>query len=340
MDFIAAVPTVLQRIRIDELEPWHNAGLKILQASHDGGEAYFRLQSTRGEDILENLSARIELSKVGEILRLYCKALTGTNVSIQTTESLAEKGIGWVNEHRASTDGSTIFLPELMERFHEKAENFVAIKVFATHQAAHIEFGSFDFEFARSGAVFPLRRIGLADPERHPATDMEAFFDLFPERQLASDLFTVAEDSRIDSRVKRDYGGIRRPMLRMQQEELAKRPDVRQFPLRNAFVENLVRASLDGVDAILWPRARAEPMSRALGLLAALQEERAIVEDAAEATLALYEIAMTIPNVFEQLTKTSGVRSSPWNRAARCPWKAGARRVARATRCKWWRRSR
>lgn len=323
MDFIAAVPTVLQRIRIDELEPWQNAGLRILQSSHEGGEAYFRLQSTRGEDILENLSARVELSRVGEILRLYCKALTGTNVSIQTAESLAEKGIGWVDEHRASTDGSTIFLPEVMERFHEKDRNFSALKVFATHQAAHIEFGSFDFDFARTGNVFPLRRTGLADPERHPATDMEAFFDLFPERQLASDLFTISEDSRIDSRVKREYGGIRRPLLGMQQEELAKRPDIRQMPLRNAFVENLVRASLDGIEAIRWPRDRAEPMSRALGLLSAVQDERAAVEDAAEATLALYEIAISIPNIFEQLDEAQWDSVEPMEAGRAMPMEGG-----------------
>jgi len=300
MDFVASVPRVLDRIRIDELEPWHNAGLKILQASHDGGEAYFRLQSTRGEDILDTLSARIELSKIGEIMRLYCKALTGRNVSIQTAESLAEKGIGWVEEHRASTDGSTIFLPELMERFHEKDENFAAMKVFATHQAAHIEFGSFDFEFSRAGGVFPLRRVAFAQARETPATtDMEEYFDLFPDRQLASDLFTIAEDSRIDARVKHEYGGIRKPLLRMQREELAKRPDVRTLPLRNAFVENLVRASLDGVDAVRWPKDRAEAMARALGILRAVQVEEALVEDAAEATLALYEIAISIPNIFE-----------------------------------------
>ncbi|GMV85250.1 MAG: hypothetical protein AMXMBFR80_11060 [Dehalococcoidia bacterium] len=323
MDFVAAVPSVLHRIRIDELEPWQNAGLRILQSSREGGEAYFRLQSTRGEDILENLSARVELSRVGEILRLYCKALTGTNVSIQTAESLAEKGIGWVDEHRASTDGSTIFLPEVMERFHEKDRNFSAMKVFATHQAAHIEFGSFDFEFARAGNVFPLRRTRLADPASHPATDMEAFFDLFPERQLASDLFTIAEDARIDSRVKSEYGGIRRPLLGMQQEELGKRPDVRDMPLRNAFVENLVRASLDGIEAIRWPRDRAEPMSRALGLLSAVQDERARVEDAAEATLALYEIATSIPNIFEQLDEAEWDSVEPMEAGRAMPMEGG-----------------
>ncbi|MEO8540855.1 MAG: VWA domain-containing protein [bacterium] len=324
MDFVTSVPRVLDRIRIDELEPWHAAGLKILQTSHDGGEAYFRLQSTRGEDILENLSARVELSKIGEIMRLYCKALTGRNVSIQTAESLAEKGIGWVAEHRASTDGSTIFLPELMERFQEKDENFAAMKVFATHQAAHIEFGSFEFDFERAGAVFPLRRtLFVGDRERPATTDMEAYFDLFAERQLASDLFTIAEDSRIDSDVKREYGGIRRPLVRMQQEELLKRPDVRQLPLRNGFVENLVRASLDGVDAILWPKERADVMSRALGLLKAVQTEEAKVEDAAEATLALYEIAVSIPNIYENMEESDWDTVEPMEAGQAMPMEGG-----------------
>jgi len=324
MDFVTSVPKVLERIRIDELEPWQAHGLKILQASHDGGEAYFRLQSTRGEDVLDTLSARIELSKVGEIMRLYCKALTGRNVSIQTAESLAEKGIGWVSEHRASTDGSTIFLPELMERFPEKDQNFAAIKVFATHQAAHIEFGSFEFDFQRPGAVFPLRRTTFAGDREHPATtDMEEYFDLFPERQLASDLFTIAEDSRIDARVKSEYGGIRKPLQRMQRDELPKRPDVTQLPLRNGFVENLVRASLDGVEEIRWPKDRAEVMSRALGLLVAVQSTEATVEDAAEATLALYEIAVSIPNIYENFEDSEWDTVEPMEAGQAMPMEGG-----------------
>ncbi len=330
MDFVTSVPQVLERIRIDELEPWHNSGLRILQQSHEGGEAYFRLQSTRGEDILENLSARVELNKIGEIMRLYCKALTGKNVSIQNAESLAEKGIGWVDEHRASTDGSTIFLPELMERFHEKDANFAAMKVFATHQAAHIEFGSFDFDFARPGAVFPLRRTAFVNREAPAMTDMEEYFDLFPERKLASDLFTIAEDSRIDSRVKAEYGGIRKPLVRMQQEEIQKRPDLRQLPLRNAFVENLVRASLDALESIRWPKDRAEPMSRALGLLKAVQSQESMVEDAAEATLALYEIAMSIPNVFEQVEDEDWDSVEPMDSGKAMPMEGGGEQGGQA----------
>ncbi|KAA0229834.1 hypothetical protein EDM76_11730, partial [bacterium] len=162
MDFITAVPQVLQRIRIDELRGWQEAGLRILQVSHDGGEAYFRLQSSRSEDIIETLSARVELSRVGEILRLYCKALTGRDVAVQSSSALADKGIGWVNENHASTEGTTIFLPEVMETFHEKPDNFAAYKVFSTHQSAHLEFGSFEFDFERPGTHFGNLRSGIA----------------------------------------------------------------------------------------------------------------------------------------------------------------------------------
>lgn len=295
MDFVTNVPQVLERIRMDELDAWHDAGFQVLKASHDGGEAYFRLQSTRAEDILDTLSARIELPKVGEILRLYCKALTGRNLSLQSSSQLTEKGIGWVDQERATTEGTTVFLPEVMERYTEKEDNFAAMKVFATHQAARIEFGSFDLEFGRPGPVFGNSRTA-EEGSGEAVTDAERFFDLFGERQLAADLYTITEDARVDACIRREYGGIRRPLRRIQRDALGLRPDVRRLPLRQGFVENLVRASLDGRDALVWPQSRAREMGQGLSILERLLVEEATIEDSAEATMRLYRLAMTIPN--------------------------------------------
>jgi hypothetical protein len=87
--------------------------------------------------------------------------------------------------------------------------------------------------------------------------------------------------------------------VKLQHQELERRPDVRTLPLRQAFVENLVRHSLDGTEAVRWPASRAEPMGRALGILRLLEHEESVVEDAAEATLRLYNIAMSIPNIID-----------------------------------------
>ena len=61
-----------------------------------------------------------------------------------------------VEDDVATSDGAAIFLPATIERFEARSENFDFLKVVLTQQAGHIEFGSFEFEFAR--AVDQIRR--------------------------------------------------------------------------------------------------------------------------------------------------------------------------------------
>ncbi len=307
MEFLRSSPEVLKRIRISELANWHAAGHKILEQSAEGGEAYFRLESGKGEEVLQQLSSRVDLSRIGEVLRLYCKALTGANVSIHPVSYLAEKGIGWVSEERPSTEGTTVYLPEYVEEFIDREQNFSVYKVFATHQAAHLEFGSFLFRFSRDGTLLPARRVEFERArqaagvqlarERGPLTDMERFFDLFDDRRLASDLFAIAEDTRIDTLIRREYSGIRRAWTRTQENELESRRLPSELPLREALVENLVRASLDGAHTMIWPAARQPVLRHALQVLFTVREKGATVEDAAETALWLYELVAKIPNI-------------------------------------------
>lgn len=307
MEFLKSSPEVLKRIRIAELASWHEAGTRILQQSLEGGEAYFRLESGKGEEVLQQLSSRVELTRVGEVLRLYCKALTGTNVSIHPVSYLAEKGIGWVSENRPSTEGTTVYLPEFVEEFVERDQNFSVYKVFATHQAAHLEFGSFFFRWVRDGALLPSARHALEASrlssgaqearERGHLTDMERFFDLFDDRQLASDIFAIAEDTRIDTLVRREYGGIRKAWQRTQENELEGRALPNGMPLRQALVENLIRASLDGAHTMIWPSPFRSILQTALKALFVMKEKGVTVEDAAETSLTLYDVVRSVPNI-------------------------------------------
>ena len=306
MAFLNSGPEVLARISVDDLSHWHAAGRRILEESEEGGEAYFRLESGKGERVLEALSSRLELSRVSEVLRLYCQALTGVGVSIHPTTTLTEKGIGWVSAERPSTEGTAVYLPEMVEEFESKGENFAIYKVYATHQAGHLEFGSFGFTFKRRGNIFPSRRRQRKSQrprarggrkEGAPLTDIERFFDLFPDRQLAADLFTIAEDARVDYLIKSEYGGIRRSWRLIQARELERRPRLPGLPLREAFLEDLVRASLDGLPTIVWARELMGTLIEAARLLRSLQQPQALVEDAAEVTLRLYDLAAALPNV-------------------------------------------
>ena len=304
MEFLKSAPMVLKRMRLEDLHRWHGAGHRILESNPAGGEAYFRMESGKGEDVLQALSSQVLLAQAGGVLRLYSKALTGTDISIQPATALAEKGIGWVSEERPSTEGTTVYLPEQVDEYVDKDQNFGVYKVYATHQTAHLEFGSFWFRFSRKGAALKRRR-HLVERERRAKsnggrktlTDMERFFDLFDNRQLALDLFTIVEDARIDASVRRQYAGLRRSWARTQATELERRPNASSLPLRQALLENLVRASLNGTRTILWPERLADVLAEALRLHATMQQPDAIVEDAAECTLLLYELAIRVPNV-------------------------------------------
>ena len=304
MEFLKSLPEALSRVSVDDIAQWHAFGLALLETSSEGGESFFRMESSKGDEILESLSQRVELSRVAEILRMYCKALTGADVAVHSADTLAEKNIGWVASERPSTEGTAIFLPPVVEEHRDKTENFGTYKVYATHQAGHLEFGSFAFLFDGQGRIFPDSRHDIETERggaKKPLTDIERFFDLLEDRRLASDLFAIVEDSRIDRLIAREYSGIRSTYRRIQDSELEKRPSPEDLPLRQAFLENLILASLDGLQHMRWPTTMIGILRKALALLGALQDPGATVEDSAEATLRLYRLAEKIPNLDSDL---------------------------------------
>jgi len=152
--FIRSGPELLLKISQLQLESWFETGMGILEENHDGGLAYFKVESKTAESVLEALSASVELDRVREILRMYCQALAGSDVDIADTQDLLSKNIGWVSEQHATTEGSMVYLPPVANRYGTKQENFSLFKVVSTHQVAHIEFGSFGFTFETPSTQF------------------------------------------------------------------------------------------------------------------------------------------------------------------------------------------
>ena len=313
MEFIKSAPFVRGRLTPEQLQRWATVGTDVLfqERNAEGAEAYFRLESTRAEETMRTLSARVELSSVAGTLRLYSKALTGEPISVRSTEELVDKGIGWVAESAATTEGTTIYLPPYVDTFPDQQANFQVYKVFTTHQTGRIEFDSFGYDFGAPGVHVPAavhererpngdgsaNDDGGDNGDYMALTSMERFYDLFADRTLISGLFTVTEDTRIDAVVGREYKGIRGWLHQLQAYEADRRNDVREMPLRTGFVENLLRASLGRPETILWPADLQPLLGQAIGLLRVAEREGATVQDSAEVASALYDIAERIPNL-------------------------------------------
>ena len=320
--FLRSLDSVMNRITLNQLDVWFQRGARILRENPEGGLAYFRVESNTSEQVLETLSSSLELDRVRGIMRLYCRALTGEPIEILNTKELVRKGIGWVSESQASTEGTKVYLPELVDQYPDKRENFDWFKVVSTHQVAHLEFNSFGFMFERPAILFPDLRLRRADQrqnqiaqavqeaealqgaengdrgsaERGWLTDMGRFFSLFDERRLALDIFTILEDGRLDHRVKTDYPGIGRAYRRVQSESLSGRPPMEEMPLRQAMVELLVRLSLEQRKDLRLPKDYVAAARMLARVLKRLQNVAATVEDSSEATLRAYDIIIRIPN--------------------------------------------
>ena len=223
-EFIKSLPTVLEKLTMIQVTRWYEEGVRILGDNKDGGIAFFKIESTTSESMLETLSSSLELERVKGVVKLYCSALSGSTIDVLDTQELVNKNIGWVDEDTASTDGTKVFLPPIVDHYPRKDENFAWFKVVATHQVGHLEFGSFNFVFEKSAACFDEQRraeLELSQNERQAAllremgddapdisdqaqayTDIGRFLNLFEDRKLAFDLFTVLEDCRLDYRIK------------------------------------------------------------------------------------------------------------------------------------------
>ena len=85
---------------------------------------------------------------------MYCRGLAGSEMNLAPSDDLVEKHIGWVSNELPSTEGSTVYVPALIDKYLSKEQNFSWLKVVSTHQVAHLEFGSFDFVFDESSRFF------------------------------------------------------------------------------------------------------------------------------------------------------------------------------------------
>ena len=318
-EFIKSCPSALERVTLGQLETWFEEGVRVLSENVDGGLAYFRVESSHSQQVLELLSSSVEFTRIKDLMEMYCQALAGADVELAASKELADKSIGWVSDEAASTEGSAVYVPSLVDRYPSKEENFSFYKVVSTHQVAHLEFGSFRFEFERPSTLFQdmrprlsreLRRADTPRPrrdgvktndddtsaERGWITDVQRFFDLFEERRVALDIFTVVEDGRLDARVKGEYQGIKREYGRVQQDSLQGRQQIETLPVRQAMVEFLVRLSLGQYKGLPAPSKYVDEAREMARIARRVLDLGATVEDTAEATLRIYAALSRIPN--------------------------------------------
>ena len=303
--FINSVPKVLEKLTDNQLIKWVDTGKNIYKTNVEGALAFFKIESSYSEEVIENLSSSIELSRIKEIMELYCRGLAGSEINLENTGDLVEKNIGWVSNEAPSTEGSTVYLPAVTDKYTSKTDNFNWYKVVSTHQVAHVEFGSFRFNFTKPSIAFKDLRYKLEEKKIHNdenyksqtwITDIQRFFNMFTDRQLSLDIFTVVEDGRLDERIKYEYPGVKNAYIKIQTDSFKQRKPIQELPAREALVELIVRIGLQELKSIPVPKEHKNAAKEIVLIANQVFNYLASVEDVAEATLRIYAIISQISN--------------------------------------------
>lgn len=273
--FLRHAPEVVRLVEgsVSRFEEWVTEGLAIADAHRERAEAYFSLRSKQAIEVAQRLSRGIFLRDIKATLAYVAGALYGRSVEVRpgpgASSALTERG-------------GLITLPEKITVHSTWEDNLRVYRVLAYHEAGHLEFGTYE----------PLPEAVTAWFGASDATGtLEGAASLmgrFPDPGLAQNLWTIAEEARIDFLLRHHYPGLRADMDRVLFEQLRGRPRIDTLQRRESILEALLQLSVADVADV--PLPVLEPVTQGYEVIKRLRRSDATVPDVLRAVVDLYPI--------------------------------------------------
>ena len=212
---------------------------------------------------------------------LYFKALTDTDVTIEQY-AVEDK------THYPDTP-TTIRLPRTTDPI--AVRDFYRLAL--AHRAMHLQLGTLEFDISK---IADERVRGALQPSTEGASNLEIFFSSFSDVPLAQLIFEILEDARIDASLPLAYPGLGRSLHMAIDAEMKSRPAWGNLPPRGAAVELALRLSMDRHLRQI-PSAIREPAKDLIQIFRNIDWNNASVEQMALATIELYGLVSSLPNL-------------------------------------------
>ncbi len=210
MEYFRRAPEVIRLCegtegREEAFETWFRGGMEVLDYSPEGARAYFALETSKALGAIEQATNHVPLRQVARSLKLLGHMICGQPVQV---ESLADSTRRPRLEMKA--EGPTVYLPSVMNRFSSKDQNRRDYTVTLAHEAGHVEFGTYriNLPFLRSLAQRVAERYQL-ETSISDVDSLTDFFDLYPQKGVIRDLWTILEDARVELLLQQEYPGLR-----------------------------------------------------------------------------------------------------------------------------------
>jgi len=298
--FFVSLPRISKEISRDRFSSWFEEGLSLVPRSTPAAMAYFAQESRRSHGWAAEEPFSVSLEEVSRPMKLFAQALTGRILGLRPLQEL-KNGLSSSAGPLPCTDGETIYLPEMVKDFPTREINSLAFKLATAHQAGYVEFGTFKFRLSAVQDLFPPEFMeaclrGITDKGKE-ISPLEAFFHLFPRKNLARDLFHILEGARVDCCLRREYRGLKSDMNRFLPLAVEPRPAISSLPLQEAILESILRWAL--LDEPMKPSflALLSQGDDLTSSLIALTRPGAAVRNSARATVLLYRRICQVSNM-------------------------------------------
>ena len=213
---------------------------------------------------------QVDLEDVQGVLQLYCLSLAGTGIQIVDA-----------TDPPRTPSGPTVCLPPVTARYDDRQDNFDWLKVMATHQVAHLEFGG-------TGVLFPSPWEGLGEGK----TVIVQLLGRVAQPNLAYALFCILEEGRLDARMALAYPGLRRALRRAQAGALDRRGSLDTASPVTAMLELLVRMGLGTFTGLPVPLGCETVVRELTAIVRALHGLQSTMQDTAEAAVRAYDVLL------------------------------------------------
>lgn len=252
----------------EKLEQWVGRGMELSRSGRPAANAYFGLESASSIEQLHAIKGQANFDEQQRLFHLYSEGITGRKFKIEAVVSEAE---GYRDFSVAKTDGKHIFLPDQISVFPTIEENKTLYKLALLHQLGFFESGTFEYRNADS---------------RNPFSD---FFAQFEYPALASTLFQILEDGRVDWFLFRKYKGIRRELEWLMAVALQQRPVLEiSKSVPGYWLEIIVQYTLGKTEFEFHGEAALG--SKIIGIAATLNQPDSTVQDTTQAVEKIYAL--------------------------------------------------
>jgi hypothetical protein len=246
--FLSGLDKGLRLLSAEGLAAFVSAALAGRGPAPGAQARFLALESKSALEIFASLQVSVGFFQVRDSLQRYLRARTGLPLAVRPRSALPPPAAALVGASaKVCSDGEAIYLPEEIGWRSRPEENALFFKHLLRLEASFHEFGTLDFDLERLREIrrgdrpdgkAPAPRAG--EQSAGSATDLAGFLRLFPDPDLAGDLFTVFELGRLRRRLRRHYPGLVRRIFPLLRRELRRPgPDAGASPFLGALLARI-----------------------------------------------------------------------------------------------------